>query len=447
MMISSTHKVKLQARHLYWYQVLGSLNGNPRGLLSGLELSFIGYLLEYFVFFYSTVFRMINKFQNHRILTLGAAKWVFFKCVPETLLKRSGRQDMVSFGLHRQRFLACLLQLRACSLVSCITVEPIMPDPLESFGQYGLDHSSDEGQYREVVVLDLAGFVVAIPEANGFAIISFDSSDRDRGGYQVFGQILCQPSGLGRDVSFFYESDKPFGILFPSSVDVPLDMGIIRDLLSKHSQKMILPFSMEQVIWDKVKAMPCSLRRESTGSEENMEMRVVICSPPGQLENDNGPDIEVLSGVCFESIDQAGVSCFHDFGKEMVVAEEVFPEEIGSRQDVVPVCNIVQEPSTDEVSPGIGISFGTGQTEAGFTGECNASIFSALATAKLGESHFVGVSTVEHFLNNGVVVFGVEFWVESGEWFPMVLKYLLKCIVVNMFHGLPVYANHVRMIC
>ena len=36
MMISSTHEVKLQVRHRYWYQVLGSLNGNPRGLLSGL---------------------------------------------------------------------------------------------------------------------------------------------------------------------------------------------------------------------------------------------------------------------------------------------------------------------------------------------------------------------------------------------------------------------------
>ena len=447
MMISSTHRVKLQARHLYWYQVLGSLNGNPRGLLSGLKLSFIGYILEYFIFFYSTVFRMIKKFQNHRILTLGAAKWIFFKGVPETLLKWFGRQDVVSSGFNRQGFLSRLLQLRACSLVSRITVEPIMPDPLESFGQYGLDHSSDEGQHRKAVVLDLSGFVVAIPEADGFSIISFDSSDRDRGRDQVFGQILCQPFSFGRDISFFYKSDKAFGEIFPCSVDVSLDMRIVRNLFFEHSQQMILPFSMEQVIRDKFNAMPCSLRRESTGGEKNMKMRVVIGSSTSQLKNDDGSDIEALLGECFNSIDQTGVSRFHDFGKEMWISEEVWPEEIGSRQDVVSVCNIGQEPSADEVSPCIGISFGTGQAEAGFTGECNAFIFSALATAELGESHFIGVSTVEHFLNNGVVVFGVEFWVESGEWFPMIPKYLLKCIIVNTFHGLAVYASHVRMIC
>jgi len=89
-----------------------------------------------------------------------------------------------------------------------------MPDPLESFGQYGLDHSSDEGQYREAVVLDLAGFVVAIPEADGFAIISFDSSDRDRGDTKYLARYCANPLAWAGTSPFSTKATNPLGYFF-----------------------------------------------------------------------------------------------------------------------------------------------------------------------------------------------------------------------------------------
>ena len=313
-----------------------------------------------------------------------------------------------------------------------------MSDPSKTFWQDGLDHPSDELQNRKAIVLDLAGFMVPIPEADGFPIIAFDSPYGDGWADKVFGQVLGQSFVLVRHFSFFDECDKTFGIFFPGPVDIPLDIGIIRNLFSEHGQEVELPFSVKQGVWDKLNVVPCSLRRESSTGEEDMEMWVIICPSTSQLENDDCPDIEVLFGACFERINQAGISRFHDFGKEVGVFEEVFSEEIRCSQDVMSVCDMVKKSSSYEVGPCIGISFCTGQTEAGFTRESDASIFATVATSKLGESHFIRISTVQHFLNNAVVVIRVELWVESDKWFPMIPKYLLKCIFVNMFHGLPV---------
>jgi hypothetical protein len=80
-------------------------------------------------------------------------------------------------------------------------VQSIITDSLESFWQNVLNHSSDELECVKVLVFDLSCFVVTIPVADGFSVISFNSANRDRGRNNILCQVLSQPLSAGGHIS------------------------------------------------------------------------------------------------------------------------------------------------------------------------------------------------------------------------------------------------------
>ncbi len=94
-----------------------------------------------------------------------------------------------------------------------------------------------------------------------------------------------------------------------------------------------------------------------------------------------------------------------------------------------------QKPPADEVGPSVGISLGTGKAEAGFAGKGDTSYFSTLAAPVLNESHLVGVTAVEHFLDGVVVIRTVKSWVNPLKLIPVIVENLRKGVFVNAIHG------------
>jgi len=95
---------------------------------------------------------MMNQLQRHFILTLWAKQRVFAETVKEALLKRLGGQNPVSSGIDGTFRRDNLSQLFSGLLITHIAVESVISDSLKSFGQYMLNHPSDESQ-------DWEGFV------------------------------------------------------------------------------------------------------------------------------------------------------------------------------------------------------------------------------------------------------------------------------------------------
>jgi len=52
-------------------------------------------------------------------------------------------------------------------------------------------------------------------------------------------------------------------------------------------------------------------------------------------------------------------------------------------------------------------------------------------------SHFVRISTIEHFSDNGVIVIRVIAWIGCFEFVPMIPKDRLEYRLINTFHGCP----------
>ena len=118
---------------------------------------------------------MINQLQRHFVITLWAKQRVFAEAVEEALLKRLGRQNPVASGVNGTVCWNDLGQEFSGLLVTHIAVESVISDSLKSFGQDVLNHPSDESQDREGFVFNLSCFVIAIPVANGLAIVGFNT--------------------------------------------------------------------------------------------------------------------------------------------------------------------------------------------------------------------------------------------------------------------------------
>lgn len=80
-------------------------------------------------------------------------------------------------------------------------------------------------------------------------------------------------------------------------------------------------------------------------------------------------------------------------------------EEVRDRQDEVAVGEAGEEPAADEIGPVVGIDFGAGEAKARFAGKGNAANFAAMQTAILSIAHGVRIATVEHFLDDLIVIF------------------------------------------
>lgn len=112
-----------------------------------------------------------------------------------------------------------------------VAVEPEVTNTLKVFWEDMLNHAANEPQDGESDVLDLSGFMVAIPVPDGGAVVALDAMDRDRRGGDILGEIFRESLTAGRNIPFFEIGDKAFRVVFPPQVD-GFFYGRFRDVMA-----------------------------------------------------------------------------------------------------------------------------------------------------------------------------------------------------------------------
>ena len=377
---------------------------------------------------------MINQLQEHNVVAFRAKQRVFSKAIEEPLCEVLCRQNTVSSGITGHVGREDIFKIFSALLVTNIAVKPVITDSLKSLWQEVLHHSSYESQGRDGFMFDLSGFVVTIPVADRTAVIFFDSTNGDGRGYNIFCQIFRQSLSVWRHITFLQESDKTFWVISPCFIDILLD-GRITDLSLEHSQEVVLPFSVHHVIGDVGDRFPFAVFVNSTCGHEDVEVWIVMTGTSGGLKYNDVSDVEIGVGAGIEDVFEAGMSCPHEGTEQFWISKEPKPQELRHCQYDMPIGDLGQQASSDEVSPSVGIDLCTGKTEAGFTGEGNAAYLAARAAAVLNKSHFVGIAAVEHFTDGVVVVRTIKTWMGMLKRIPVIIENLLECVFINAFHG------------
>jgi len=117
--------------------------------------------------------------------------------------------------------------------IASVSVEAIIADALKAFWEDMLDHATDEDQDGESFVFDLAGFMIAIPVADGLAVVAFDAVNGDGWRDDIFGEIASEAPAVWRGIAFFDEGDEAGGVIFPSLIDERVD-GRGWEMLADH---------------------------------------------------------------------------------------------------------------------------------------------------------------------------------------------------------------------
>jgi len=377
---------------------------------------------------------MRYQLQRHFVITFGTKQRVFTEALEETLLKRLGWQNPVAsvVGGYISRY--NIRKLFSHLFVTYISVQSVITDSVKSLCQNVLNHTSDESEGREGFVFNLLGFVVTVPVADRFAVIPFNSANRDRRRDDIFCQVFCQPLSSWRYFTGLKESDKALGIIFPCTADVFFN-GRIGNVFSEHFQEMVLPFSVHHVVRDVGDILPLFQRIKPTCGHEDMKVGVVMAGTSSGLENDDVSNVEFDAGTGIENIFETGVAGSHERAQQSGIAVKPYSQELRHGQYDMSISYAGQQPPPDEVGPSVGISLCTGKAEAGFAGESDASYLSAFAASVLDKTHFVGIAAVEHFLNSAIVIGAVKSWIGLLKRIPMVVENLLECVFVNAFHG------------
>ena len=377
---------------------------------------------------------MINQLQRHLVITLWTKQRVFSEAIEETLLKWFVRQDPVASGvsgyISRDDFGKAFSHL----LVTYIAVKSVITDSVKSLWQDVLNHPSDESEDGEGYLFDLPCFVVTVPVADGFTVISFNSADRDRRRNNILCQVLSQPLSAGWYLSGLKKGDKTFGVIFPCPVNIFFN-NRIGNVFSEHFKEMVLPFFVHHFVWDIRDILPLFQRIKPTCGHEDMKVGVVMTGSSSGLENDDVSDVEFYTGAGVENIFETGITCSHERAEQCGIAVKPYSQELRHGQYDMTISYAGQEPSADEVGPSVGIALSTGKTEAGFAGEGDTPYLSAVATSVLHKAHLVGIAAVEHFLDGIVVIRTVETWIGLLKRIPMIIENLLKRVFVNAFHG------------
>ena len=367
-------------------------------------------------------------------MTFGAKQRIFAEAAEETLLKRFLRQHSVASGVDGYVGRDDPGQLFSHCFIAYIAVQSVITDSVKSFWQNVLNHTPDELEYRKGFVFNLSGFVVVIPVADRFAIITFYPSYRDGRRYDVLCQILSQSLATRGNLSGLEESNKSVGIVFPGSVDVSLHDGI-GNIVSEHGQEMVLPFSVHHAERDVSDILPLFSRINSSGGHQDMKVGVVMAGSSGGLQNDDVSDVELNAGAGGENVFETGMSSPHQRTEQFGIAIKPLSQGFRHGQDHMAVSDTGQEASSDEVGPSVGIDLGTREAKAGFAGEGNAACFSTGAASVLNKAHLLGIATVKHFLDGVVVIRAIKSWLSQLKCIPMMVENLLECVFVNAFHG------------
>jgi hypothetical protein len=153
------------------------------------------------------------------------------------------------------------------------------------------------------------------------------------------------------------------------------------------------------------------------------------------LKHNDVSDVEIGAGAGIEYVFEAGMSCPHEGTEQFWISKEPKTQELRHCQYDMPIGDLGQQASSDEVSPSVGIDLRTGKTEAGFTGEGNTAYLAARAAAVLNKAHLVGIAAVEHFADGVVVVRTIKTWMGMLKRIPVIIENLLECVFINAFHG------------
>jgi len=377
---------------------------------------------------------MPNQFQQHLVIALGTKQGVFTEAVEETLLKRFRRQYSVSSGVGGHIIGNDLANEFSHFLISDISMEAVITNSLKALWQNVLGHSSDEFQDGERFVFNLSCFMVPVPIADGFTVVSLNSANRNRRRDDVLCQIFRQPLSAWGHLSGLQEGDKTLWIVFPCPIYVFFH-GRIRNIFPDHFQEMILPYAVHHCIWNVSDVFPLPQWINSTCGHEDMKVGVVMSGSSCGLKHNNASDVECCTGAGIENILEAGVSCSHEVAKQRGIAVEPHAQKIRHGQHDMPISYSWQQPSADEVSPSVDINLGAGKAEAGFAGECDTSGLAAVAASVLDKAHFIRIAAVEHFLNGVIVIRAVKFWIYLLKRIPVIVENLFERVFINTFHG------------
>jgi hypothetical protein len=159
-----------------------------------------------------------------------------------------------------------------------------------------------------------------------------------------------------------------------------------------------------------------------------------MAGPSSGLEYDDASDVQVHPGADFEDIFETGMSGPHEGTEPVGVPKEPLPKTFRHGQYDMAIGNPGQQAPADEVGPSVGVSLGTGKTEAGFTGKGDTSYFAAVATSVLDKAHLLGIAAVQHFLDGIVKIGTVKFGMDLLKRIPVIIENLLECVFINAFH-------------
>jgi len=376
----------------------------------------------------------MNQFQHHVITTFCTKQWIFSEAFEETLSERFWPKNSVASGVigRLRRYNIC--EVFSHLLVTNIAVQSIISNSLKALWQDVLCHSSDELEGRKGFMLDLSGFVITIPVADGLAIIAFDPSYRDRRRYNILCQVLCQSLSARGYISILQKSDKALGIISPCPVNVFFN-GWIGYIFPQHFQEVVLPFFMHHLVGDIRDAFPLLQWVKSSCSHEDMEVRVVVAGSSCGLQDDNVADIELDRSTSVENVFETGIARSHERTEQCGVAKKADSQELRHGQYHMAISYARQQSSSDKVCPAVGINLGTGKTKAGLAGESNSAYFSTVAASVLNKAHLVRVAAAKHFIDRLVVVRIIKAWTERFKCIPMVVKDSFECVFIDAFHG------------
>jgi len=378
---------------------------------------------------------MIYQFQQHIAATLGTKQGIFTEAIDEALVKRFWRQNPVTSGIDGYVGRNGSGKVFSDLLVTNIAMQSVISDSLKALRQDVLYHSCNELDGREGLVLDLTCFVVSIPVAYEFSIISFNSAYRNRWGYDILCQILSQTFSARGHFCLLQKGDKTIGVICPCPVDVFFNIWV-GNVLPEHFQQMVLPFSVHHIVWDVTNRFPFAFFIKSSCGHEDMKVGVVMSGASGSLQDDNVTYIEFFYPCTgLENIFDTGMSCPHKRAEQFWVAKEPDTKKFGHGQDYMSISYDRQQSSSDEVRPSINIDLCAGKTEAGLTGESNTACLSTVAAAVLHKAHLFGITAVKHFLDCFGVVRAIKMWGNLSEGIPVIMKYLFECVFFDAFHG------------
>lgn len=121
--------------------------------------------------------------------------------------------------------------------------------------------------------------------------------------------------------------------------------------------------------------------------------------------------------------------------QQVGILEEGGMEEIGDREYDVAVRHAREEAPADEIGPVLGIGFGAGKAERGFTGKSYLNSFATIRATILGKAHGVGIAAIDHFSDDGVVIIRGVARIVGGKCSPVIGEYALESGFIDMLAG------------